>query len=94
MNGAFEKCEMCNDVLPYNNHHSINIEIGQVCRVTIIITNFLGQSCRVAYFLLQGDLMSAITCGLSALMLALFFKKDIWKWTTSPGVITLFILIF
>jgi len=28
--GPFENSEMCNDVLPYNNYPSINIEIGQV----------------------------------------------------------------
>ena len=45
-------------------------------RITIILTNFLGQTCWVVYFLLQGDLMSAIICGLSAVMLALFSKKN------------------
>ena len=30
VNGAFEKCEMCKDVLPYNNYPSIHIEMGQV----------------------------------------------------------------
>ncbi len=30
VNGAFEKCEKCNDVLPYNNYPPIKIEIGQV----------------------------------------------------------------
>ena len=40
-------------------------------RVTIILSNFLGQTCWVIYFLLQGDLTSAIACALSAVMLAL-----------------------
>ena len=44
-------------------------------RVTIILSNFFGQSCWVIYFLIQDDLMSAIACGLSAVMLALFSKK-------------------
>lgn len=63
-------------------------------RITIILTNFLGQTCWVVYFLLQGDLMSAIICGLSAVMLALFSKKDKWTWTTSPISIALFIALF
>lgn len=63
-------------------------------RVTIILSNFLGQTCWVLYFLLQNDLMSAIACGLSALMLALFSQKDKWSWTTGPFSITLFILLF
>lgn len=28
--GAFENCEMCNEVLPYNNYPPIKIEEGQV----------------------------------------------------------------
>lgn len=63
-------------------------------RVTIILSNFLGQSCWVAYFLLQNDPMSAIACGLSAIMLALFSKKDKWKWVTGPVSISVFIAIF
>ena len=63
-------------------------------RVTIILGNFLGQSCWVLYFLLQNDPMSAIACGLSAIMLALFAKKDTWRWTTGPVVMTVFILLF
>lgn len=63
-------------------------------RVTIILSNFFGQSCWVAYFLLQADLMSAIACGLSAVMLALFSKKEKWPWATGIVSITLFILIF
>ena len=56
-------------------------------RVTIILSNFLGQTCWVVYFLLQGDLTSAIACALSAAMLAVFAKKDAWKWVSSPLVI-------
>lgn len=63
-------------------------------RVSIILSNFFGQSCWVAYFLLQNDPMSAIACALSAVMLALFSKKDKWKWTTGAVSITLFILLF
>ena len=63
-------------------------------RVTIVLSHFFAQSCWVAYFLLQGDLMSAIACGLSAIMLALFSKKEQWKWTTGPISIAFFILLF
>ena len=63
-------------------------------RVTIILSNFLGQAFWVLYFLLQADLMSAIVCGLSAIMLAIFSKKDKWKWATGHVSIALFILIF
>ena len=62
-------------------------------RVTIILCNFFGQSCWVAYFLLQGDVTSAIACALSALMLAVFSRKDKWKWSTSPYSIAAFIII-
>ena len=61
-------------------------------RITIILSNFLGQTCWVVYFLLQGDLTSAIVCGLSAIMLAIFAKKDKWKWSTSIVTVALFIL--
>jgi hypothetical protein len=60
-------------------------------RVTIILSTFLGQVSWVLHFLLQGDLASAIVCGLSAVMLAIFTKKDQWKWATSP--ITIIICI-
>lgn len=53
-------------------------------RVTIILCNFFGQTCWVVYFLLQGDLTSAIACALTAAMLAVFAKKDDWKWVSSP----------
>ena len=62
-------------------------------RVTIILSNFFGQSCWVAYFLLQGDVTSAIACALSALMLAVFAKKDKWRFAVSPVTITLFIVL-
>jgi len=62
-------------------------------RVTIILSNFFGQTCWVIYFLLQGDLTSAIACGLSAIMLAVFSRKDKWKWSTSPYSIAAFIII-
>ena len=62
-------------------------------RVTIILGNFLGQTCWVVFFLLQGDVTSAIACALSALMLAVFSKKDKWKWSTSPYSIAAFLVI-
>ena len=62
-------------------------------RVTIILSNFFGQTCWVFYFLLQGDLTSAIACALSAVMLAVFSKKDKWRWSTHPIVILFFIAV-
>lgn len=62
-------------------------------RVTIILSNFFGQTCWIAYFFLQGDLTSAIACGLSALMLAVFSKSDKWKWATHPISIVFFIVL-
>lgn len=62
-------------------------------RVTIIISNFLGQSCWVLHFLLQGDLTSAIACALSAVMLAVFAKRDKWNWVRSPLCIIFFIVL-
>lgn len=62
-------------------------------RVTIILFNFFGQICWILYFLLQGDLTSAIACGLTALMLAVFSKKNKWKWATSPLTIIFFIIL-
>ena len=62
-------------------------------RVTIILSNFFGQSCWVVHFLLQGDLTSAIACALSALMLAVFAKKDKWKWVANPAVTIGFIVL-
>ena len=62
-------------------------------RVTIIICNFLGQVSWVVYFLLQGDITSAVACALSAAMLAVFSKKDKWKWATSRVTIAVFIVL-
>ena len=45
-------------------------------RVSIILSNFFGQMSWIAYFLLQGDVTSAIACLLSAIMLAVFSKSD------------------
>ena len=62
-------------------------------RVTIILANCIGQICWVVHFLLQGDATSAIACGLSAIMLAVFSKKDKWKWATNPWSIGFFITL-
>lgn len=62
-------------------------------RVTIILSNFLGQTSWVIYFLLQGDLTSAIACALSAVMLAVFAKKDRWKWAVSPLTVGFFLVL-
>lgn len=53
-------------------------------RVTIILCTLFGQSCWVLYFLLQGDVTSAISCGLTAAMLFVFSKSEQWKWATHP----------
>lgn len=62
-------------------------------RITIILSNFCGQTCWVVYFLLQRDLTSAIACALSAVMLAVFAKKDRWKWVSGPICIVAFIVL-
>ncbi len=62
-------------------------------RVAIILGNFFGQSCWVVYFFLQGDVTSALACALSAVMLAVFSKKDKWSWATHPIVIIMFIVL-
>jgi len=62
-------------------------------RVTIILSNFIGQSCWIAYFLLQGDVTSAIACALSAVMLAVFAKKDKWTWATGRVSIAVFLVL-
>ncbi len=62
-------------------------------RATIILFNFFGQSCWIAYFLLQGDLTSAIACVISAVMLAVFSKKDKWPWATGPVSMGAFLVL-
>ena len=62
-------------------------------RVTIILSNFFGQVSWVLYFLLQGDLTSAIASALSAVMMAVFAKKDKWKWAVSPFTVVLFTVL-
>lgn len=62
-------------------------------RVTIILSCFFGQSFWVVHFILQGDLTSAISCALSAVMLAIFSKSDKWKWATSRITIIFFIIL-
>ena len=62
-------------------------------KVTIIFCSFCGQTCWVIYFLLQSDFTSAISCGLSAIMLAVFSRQDKWKWATSPAMVALFIAL-
>lgn len=62
-------------------------------RVTILLFILFGQLSWVAYFFLQGDLTSAIACGLTALILAVFTKKDKWPWATKPLTVAAFALI-
>lgn len=62
-------------------------------RVTILLVTFLGQSVWIVYFLLQGDLTSAIACAISAVMLSVFAQKDRWKWAVSRGSIVLFLVL-
>ena len=62
-------------------------------RVTIVLCNFLGQTSWVLYFLLQGDVTSAIACALSAVMLAVFTKQGRWKWVSSPFCMIFFIVL-
>ena len=61
--------------------------------VTSILCNFFGQTSWVLYFLLQGDVTSAVACALSALMLGVFSKKDKWKWAVSKTSIIVFTLL-
>ena len=63
-------------------------------RIAIIFSNFLGQACWTAYFLLQGDATSALVCFLCVIMLALFAKREQWRWTTSYWSIGFFIALF
>ena len=62
-------------------------------RVTIILSTCFGQISWILYFALQGDLTSAIACALSAIMLAVFAKKEEWKWAVSKTTVTLFIVL-
>ena len=62
-------------------------------RVTIVVFNCLGQVSWVLHFVLQADMTSAISCGLSAIMLAVFSKKDKWKWATSRVTVILFAVL-
>ena len=62
-------------------------------KATIILGSFLGQSCWVAHFLLQGDLTSAVACALSAIMLGVFSRSDKWRWANSPITIVFFIVL-
>ncbi len=61
-------------------------------RTTILLSNFFGQSCWILYFLLQGDLTSGIACAISAVMLALFARKDKWPWATGPVSMGVFLV--
>ena len=62
-------------------------------RVAIILCTLLGQSAWVVYFLLQGDLASAVACALTALMLGIFAGQKRWRFAKSPWCIALFILL-
>ena len=62
-------------------------------RVAIVICNCFAQISWVLYFLLQGDMTSAIACAMTAVMLAIFSKQSKWKWVKSPWCIVFFILL-
>lgn len=62
-------------------------------RVAILTCSLFGQFCWIAYFLVQGDLTSAVACVLTAIMLAVFARKDKWPWATSVPVLIFFIVI-
>ena len=62
-------------------------------RVTIILVTCAGQLSWIAYFLLRGDLTSAITCAISAVMLALFAQRDRWSRAVGRGSIALFLVL-
>ena len=62
-------------------------------RITIVICNFLGQASWVVYFLLQGDLTSAIACALCAVMISVFTKRDKWRFVKSPFCTIFFIIL-
>lgn len=62
-------------------------------RVTIILSCCFGQICWVLYFLLQSDYTSALACALSAIMLAVFSRKEKWKWVASNVTVIFFVLV-
>ena len=62
-------------------------------RVAILLCACAGQLCWIAYFFLQGDLTSATACALSAVMLAVFSKKEQWKWATAPVTVAFFLVV-
>lgn len=95
--GLFESLELNIDILIYAVG-IIAILFSVIAfqfkhKVTIIFCSFCGQTCWVIYFLLQSDFTSAISCGLSAIMLAIFSRQDKWKWATSPAMVWLFIIL-
>ena len=62
-------------------------------RVTIILCTCFAQISWVLYFLLQSDVTSAVACGLSAIMLAIFSKKEKWKWAAGKVSCAVFIVL-
>ena len=62
-------------------------------RVTILLCSCAGQIFWILYFFLQGDLASATACALSAVMLAIFSRKEKWRWVTSPVTIAFFLVL-
>ena len=59
----------------------------------IVLCSCLGQTSWVIYFLLQADLVSAIACGISAIILAVFTKQGEWRWVKSYFFILTCILL-
>lgn len=62
-------------------------------RFSIIICSSFGQSAWVLYFLLQADLVSAISCLITAVMLALFSKRGEWKFATGYVSMGAFVIL-
>ena len=62
-------------------------------RVAILTCSLFGQFCWIAYFLVQGDLTSAVACVLTAIMLAVFARKDKWPWATSLPTVIFFAVV-
>lgn len=62
-------------------------------RTSIILGTLFGQLCWVVHFLLQGDLTSAIICALTVAMLAVFAKRNEWKWVKTPFCIISFVVL-